>query len=188
MTKDEIYEHLAKVYLGKREGVQPMQAKRFNVWLLINVVITLIILASTMWGFTAFLTRRNELKNSIIYSLNNSPIRIGYDFSEPFPQSKTFSLALPSLDVSKYQKIKLAIRGLEGSGTIVKLVVANQKNEQANFFLQNIKHEWQNFSIPFKDLNITDWTNITRIGFVLEAWNVEGNQGTVLIDDISFSN
>jgi len=60
MTRDEIYDHLAKVYLGKRESVAPpVKPKKINRSLLvINIVITAVITISTVYGFTAFLTRR----------------------------------------------------------------------------------------------------------------------------------
>ena len=189
MTRDEIYEHLAKVYLGKRDNVQQNNKKRLNAWFVINAVITVIILASTFYGFTAFLTRRGELKNSIIYSLNNNPIRISYNLNDPYPQSEAFTLMVPHMDVSKYHQLNLAIRGMaEDSLGAVKIVVTNERNEKAAYFLQNIRSSWQKFNIPFTELNITDWTNITNVAIILESWNVSSKKGTVLIDDISFSN
>ena len=189
MTRDEIYEHLAKVYLGKRDNVQQNKKKRLNAWFMINAVITIIILATTFYGFTAFLTRRGELKNSIMYSLNNNPIRISYNLNDPYPQSEAFSLVVPHMDVSKYHQLNLAVRGMaEGSVGSIKLVVTNERNEKSAYFLQNIRSYWQKFNIPFAELNITDWTSITDVAFILEAWNVSSKTGTVLIDDISFSN
>ena len=37
MTRDEIYDHLAQVYLGKRKEAEPRKKKHFHAWLAINV-------------------------------------------------------------------------------------------------------------------------------------------------------
>ena len=192
MTRDEIYDHLAKVYLGKRENVSPKKnkPKPFNRSLLvINIVITAVITISTVYGFTAFLTRRAGLKSQVFYALNNDPIRISYDLNDPYPATKTFSITIPNKDVSKYKVLNVSIRGMDGAYPgIVKVVVANQKNEQAIYYIQNVDTTWQKASIPFVKLNLTDWTTITEVSFVLEAWNVDFRRGTLLIDGVSFSN
>lgn len=192
MTRDEIYDHLAKVYLGKRENIAPKKSrpKAFNRSLLvINIVITAVITISTVYGFTAFLTRRADLKSQVFYSLNNNPIRIAYDLNDPYPATKTFSITIPNKDASKYRALNVSLRGMDGAYPgIVKVVVGNQKNEQAIYYIQNVGENWQRASIPFEKLNLTDWTTITNVSFVLEAWNVDFRRGTLLIDGVSFSN
>ena len=191
MTRDEIYEHLAKVYLGKRESVADKKKKnRVNrSWLVINITITAVILISTVYGFTAFLTRRAGLKTSVYYELNNNLVKVQYDLDDPYPSTKTFAITIPDKDASKYSKLNLSIRGMNGAYPgVVKLVVSNLKNERATYYIKNVGAEWQKVSIPFENLNLTDWTSVREVAFVLEAWNVDFRQGSVLLDDISFSN
>ena len=192
MTRDEIYDHLAKVYLGKRENVLPLKATRKPVnrpLLVINIVITAVIILSTVYGFTAFLTRRGDLKSQVFYALNNNPIRIAYDLDDPYPATKTFSITIPNKDVSKYKVLNVSLRGMDDAYPgIVKIVVGNQKNEQAIYYIQNVGSAWKKASIPFEKLNLTDWTTITDVSFVLEAWNVDFRRGTLLVDGVSFSN
>lgn len=192
MTRDEIYDHLAKVYLGKRESVSPPKhdPKPVNHSLLvINIVITAVITISTVYGFTAFLTRRAGLKSQIFYALNNEPIRIAYDLNSPYPAAKTFAISIPNKDFSKYKVLNVSLRGMDSAYPgIVKVVVANQKNEQAIYYIQNVGPAWQKAAIPFEKLNLTDWTTITGVSFVLEAWNVDFRRGALLIDGVSFSN
>ena len=142
MTRDEIYDHLAKVYLGKRENVSPKKRKPKAInrsLLVINIVITAVITISTVYGFTAFLTRRDDLKSQVFYALNNNPIRIAYDLNDPYPATKTFSITIPNKDVSKYKVLNVSLRGMDGAYPgIVKVVVANQKNEQAIYYIQNV--------------------------------------------------
>lgn len=191
MNRDEIYDHLAKVYLGKKNSVQETKKKKINsAWLAMNIFITLLILASSFYGLTAFLNRQQlDFKNRIVYSLNNNPIRIAYDLGYPYPPVKTFSLDVPSKDISKFHKLNISIRGMEaGYPGVVKLTLSNQKNEKSTYFLQDIGLEWEHLSIPLDKMRLTDMTNVTELSFVLESWNVQNKKGIVLIDEISFSN
>ncbi len=191
MTRDEIYDHLAKVYLGKRESiVEKKKKKQLNQsWLIINGVITAAILISTVYGFTAFLTRRVTLNNEVFYSLTNNPIHIVYDLNDPFPSTKTFSITIPKKDASKYSHLNMTIRGMKQAYPgIVKMIVGNQRNEKATYYIQNVQGSWQKVSVALDKLNLTDWGTVTDVSFVLEAWNVDFKKGAVLIDDVSFSN
>ena len=66
MNRDEIYDHLAKVYLGKRESVVQKKTKPHlaNAWFVINGVIVVFILISVVYGLTAFLTQRKDVFKS----------------------------------------------------------------------------------------------------------------------------
>ena len=191
MNRDEIYDHLAQVYLGKKNSVQETKKKKLNAaWLMTNIMITLVILASSFYGLTAFLKRQEvDFKNKIVYSLNNNPIHIAYDLDYPYPPIKTFSLMIPSKDVSKFSKVNISIRGMDqGYPGVVKMVLSNQKNEKATYFIQDVGLGWQKVSIPLSKFNLTDFTSITDLSFVLESWNVRSKKGTVLLDEVSFSN
>ena len=191
MTRDEIYDHLAKVYLGKRQNaVEKKKKKALNTsWLIINIVITAVILVSTVYGFTAFLTHRVTLKNEVFYSLNNNPIRISYDLNDPFPSTKSFSISIPQKDASKYSHLNLSIRGQNGAYPgVVKMMIGNLRNEKAIYYIQNVQGAWQKINVPLGKLNLTDWSTVTDVSFIIEAWNVDSKKGAVLIDDISFSN
>jgi len=190
MNRDEIYDHLAQVYLGKRSKAEEQKKKQFHAWLTINIVITVIILASAFYGLTAFLNQKvSSFEKSILFFLHNGPSRMEYDFEDPFPPTKSFSLSIPQMDVTKYSKINFAIRAKEeGSPGIVKIILKNQKDETAYRYIQGIDLKWKEYSIPFEEFKqITDWTNLTEVTFILESWNVDQKKGMILIGDVSFS-
>lgn len=191
MTKDEIYERLAQVYLGKRENVvENKKRKQVNLWLLTNIAITIFVLVSVFYGLTAFLSGKSSYTHhNIIFALNNSPIRLKYDFHEPFPQVHDFSISIPRLNMAKYNHLTFSIRGLEdGPVGILKVVVANKKKESSAYLVQDVDAKWQKITIPFKAFDkITDWSNVTSVSFVIEAWNADKKNGMLLIDDICFS-
>ncbi len=191
MTRDEIYDHLAQVYLGKRDRLDEKKRKPFNAWLVINIVITLMILMSTFYGLTAFLTRRGDYsRNSIIFALTNGPVRVNYNLNEPFPQVKTFSFLIPGMNIAKYSHLSFSIRGLEeGSPGVVKVIMKNKRNETAFYYIKEVGLNWQEVDIPFKEFDtITDWTSVSEVSFVLEAWNARKKKGAILIEDVCFAN
>ena len=54
MTRDEIYDHLARVYLGKRQEADLQGKRRWNAWLLNNILITVIIFAGAFYGLAIY--------------------------------------------------------------------------------------------------------------------------------------
>ena len=54
--------------------------------------------------------------------------------------------------------------------------------------LSLVRLKWQELTIPFEEFTqITDWTNVTDVEFVFEAWNAEKKKGVVLIENVGFS-
>ncbi len=191
MTRDEIYDHLAQVYLGKRKkGEDKKTENRFNAWLLINILITVIIFASAFYGLTAFFTHNNSLlKDNVIYSLHRGVVTMDYRFDEGYPPVKSFALSIPGIDTSSYSNLEFSIRAREeGTPGIVKVVIKNIRNEESAFYVQGVDYKWQEIVIPFTEFQkITDWSQVTDVSFVLEAWNVDKRKGLILIDNIGFS-
>lgn len=194
MTKDEIYEHLAQVYLGKKQNAKDKRKKKNkfhpDAELLLKVLIAVVVLASVFYGFTAFLSKKNGYpRSSVLYALSNSPIRITYDLREPYPQVSSFSIPIPKINASKYHRLSFSIRGMDASAPgMVKVVLKNKKNEISFYIIKGVGEKWQKFSIPFSEFGkITDWYNLTDVSFVFEAWNTEHKRGEVLIDDVCFA-
>ena len=190
MTRDDIYDHLAQVYLGKRNKIEEKKKKEFNAWLLINIFITIIIFISAFYGLTAFFTRQGTfLKNNIIFSLHNGPVRIEYNFQKSLLPVQSLDLSLLEVDVTKYNKIHFSIRAKEeGSPGVIKVVLKNKREEKGVFYAKGISLGWKEFEIPFEEFKeITDWSSLKNLSFEVESWNADKSKGIVLINDIYFS-
>ena len=189
MTRDEIYEHLAGVYLGKQKRIHRRKKKQFEPQLISRTIIALIIF-SCILGSSAFLIGRNDFTpSSVIYSLNHRPLRIPYDLREPYPSIYAFSVPVPRMNASKYSHVSFAVRALDSSAPgRIKVVIKNGKKESSFYFLKGVSGHWQKINIPLKEFKeISDWSNVMDVSFVFEAWNVEKPKGVVLIDDLCFS-
>lgn len=190
MTRDDIYDHLAQVYIGKRKADDVKKKRQFNVWLFINIGITFIIFASAFYGMTAFLTQQGDgLQSQVFYSLHTGPVRMEYNFKHPYPPVQSFALSLDEVDVNKYAKLEFTIRAKEeGSPDILKIVFTNARNEESYQYVQGIDGKWKDVSITFDDFReITDWTTVKDVSFVLESWNVNKPKGIILIDEVRLS-
>ncbi len=192
ITQEEIYDHLAKVYLDKKQKQNtppPPPKKKFPFQKTIQVFGLLSLLAIVFYGFSAFLSKKVTTAQSVIFALNHNPIRIKYNLNPPFPAIEIFSMNVPLIDASKYRYINFMVRGLEeGYPGVIKVTVRNKRNEVSSYLIQDIKLKWKKVSIPVAEFKeISDWSNLQDISFVLEAWNAEKKKGIVLIDDISFS-
>jgi hypothetical protein len=192
MNRDEIYDHLARVYLDKREVVEKKQPKRERPlpWLVINIVITGVILSSIVWGFTAFFAQRDDLlKSRVMFTLNNSPITLVYNVGGKYPQVKELTIAVPEVDATKYRQLNLSVKGsASGNPGMLKVVLTNARQEKASYYLRGIKSRWQDYSISFDQMDLADWRTVRDISFVVEAWNAGRATGAIYIDNISFSN
>lgn len=190
MTRDEIYDHLAQVYLGKTKAVdEKKKKKQANVWLVVNLATTVVIFLSAFYGLTAFLSHRtDDVQNSVIYSLHRGPVRLSFDFKDEYPPVKTLLLSLPEMDASKYKFVSFSIRSKEeGSPKILKVEVKNFRNEKSFIYIRGIDGDWENYKISLADFKeISDWSSVTQISFVLEEWNVDQKSGLILIDELSF--
>ncbi|MDP8266466.1 MAG: hypothetical protein P9M07_05910 [Candidatus Aceula meridiana] len=189
-SKEEIYEHLAQVYLGKRTPEKKIVEKRITSKAVGRIVLAFLSVGVIFYSLTAFLSHRKELlKSNVIFALNNSPIRIKYNLNSPYPQVKNFSFSIPKMNVAKYKTLNFSIRGLEeGYPGVVKVVLKNKRNEVSFTHVDGVQLKWKKFSVPLNDFrNITDWMSVTEVSFVLEAWNVVKEKGIILIDDVCFS-
>lgn len=190
MTRDEIYDHLAQVYLGKRKKADSKKKRALNAWLVINALITVIIFSSAFYGLTAFFTRKDLLSPSnIVFFLHSGLVSLDYNFDGDFPPSKSFSLAVPLMDAAKYRNLRFSVRAKDGGnpGT-VKVVIQSRRNEISAYYIQGIDGDWQDYSIPLGQFKrISDWADLKDISFVLESWNMENKKGVLLIEDICFS-
>lgn len=190
MTRDEIYDHLAQVYLGKRKKVDEKKRIDFNAWLLINILITAIIFSSAFYGLTAFLKQRSSyFESKIIYALHHGRIFFEYDFKNDIAPEKRFSLSVPQIDASQYSWLQFSLRAKEeGNPGIVKVVIQTHKNEMSSYYVQGISYAWKEYAIPLDEFKqISNWSDVKDISFVLESWNTNSEKGIILIDDVRFT-
>jgi len=186
MTREEIYEHLAQVYLGKKTK----KKKKYNF---MKVILFANLIAITLLPSFYFISAKNtkdiqKQEQSLTLALNYYPLRVVYNFKDNAPQVENFSLHLQNVNVENYDSLVFYVRGRSRlSPRILKVSLENKKKEKSVYYLDTLEAKWQKITIPLKEFKeISDWTNINKLSFIIEAWNTDETKGSVLIDDVHF--
>lgn len=190
MTKDEIYEHLANVYLGKKKKKKKRKNLKFYTLLFVNIVTVPLIIALIVGAvYSRGIRGKIKANNSVSLALNYYPLRINYDFNNNKPQVQDFAFNLPEIDISKYAELVFSLKGAKQSfPRILKISLENKRKEKAAYYLSGITANWNKVTIPLSDFKeLTDLSSLTKISFVVESWNQNNKMGSFLIDDLGFS-
>ncbi len=191
MTKEEIYDHLAKVYLGKKKKKkQSIVFDKVHVLLFVNILVIIIFLGCFLF-YSIDQARHGEVKeitSSIKLALNHYPLRLKYDFIELGPQVENFSMVIGGKDFREYNFLGLSVKGTSRAyPRLFKITIENTKREKADYYIDDVDTTWKEVIIPLGEFKkITDWSSIEKISFVFEAWNLDNTKGMVLLDDICF--
>ena len=190
MTKEEIYEHLAKVYLGKKRKKKKKKSPLMKALFFGNALLLILLLSFALTKSLPTTKRKIRVKENLLsLALGNYPLRLSYRFDKDTPQVQNFSMHLPNIDLVDYDFLIFSIRGFEDSiPNILKIGLENKKKERAYIHFKEITQEWKKVEIPLKEFKeITDWSDVIKLSFVFEAWNLNKQKYKVLIDDVSFS-
>lgn len=186
MTREEIYEHLAKVYLGKKK-TNKKNNKLIKILLFVNLIAVVLLPSFYVIKNNDTNSLINKQEQSFTLALNYYPLRLIYNFQEDSPQVENLSLFFPNLNIEQYDSLVFSIRGPGTAPRILKISLENQKKEISTYYLDGIDYRWKKITIPLSEFNkITDWSNLTKLSFIIEAWNTDEPRGSVLIDEICF--
>ena len=189
MTKEEIFDHLADVYLGKKKK----KRKAFNateILLFVNIIVIAVCVvyfaASSFYRFKERKPKNSD--TSLALALNYYPLHLTYNFSPQKPQVENFSMHLGAKALDAYNYLGFSIKGSpKGYPRIIKVGIENAKREKSYFYYNGIEPSWKEVVIPLSEFKeITDWSRVEKVSFVLEAWNVDMGKGMVVVDDVCF--
>lgn len=120
-------------------------------------------------------------------------LKIDYDVAAATPAFNGLWMELNKLDITPYDEMSMLIKGDEGRGftTQFKLELKNAKGERAIYTVKGITNKWQQIVIPMEKMkmidSISDWSKMTELVFVFDDLNVSYKEGTLYIDEITFS-
>ena len=187
MDKKAIYEHLAKIYLDassskqKKDNLHPKLFKYLFLSLCAICVVVLAVFLSAQIN-----SRRGQLKSEIALVLTPDVVKINFHFDPA--RREIYSVALNKLDLSRYRSLSFQVKKANYQDNIaLRVEFASAYKEKAVVYLKDIPHKWQDYKIKFSDFSgISDWSNMSGLGFVVEEWNVREKKGVVYIDNVRF--
>lgn len=193
MNKKDIYEHLAKIYLDasskktkKRNLTAFFKKPVFVSALIIFVVgISALIYFARNYFAASGPGHLKPPKFEVALVLNPEIVKINFDF-EP-AKEEIYSITLNNLNMARFDTLGFSIRKADYENQVtVRLELANVFNERSEISFSDVpSYKWKDCRISLSDFkNITDWSEMSRISFIVERRNSDKKKGIVYIDNV----
>lgn len=183
MDKKDIYEHLAKIYLDASSKKKKKNQENLG-WRILFFISLAVILSLIVPSFIN--TRQNKFSKSCRVALVLHPDIAKINFNFDPAKKEIFSIDLKQLNLSRYKSLQFSIKKDNYKDNLcLKVEFTNKFKEKSSVYLRSISNKWQEFKIAFSDFkNITNWSNMSELSFIIEEWNVKDKKDIVYVDDI----
>jgi len=188
MVKKDIYEHLADIYLDASSNKKIKKAKKyprkFKSLFFISSAVILLLAASL---FTSLKGKNTFLNSEIALVVSPEVVKINFHFDPA--RKETYSLDLNKLDLRRFKTLSFSAKRSDFKDNIaLRIEFTNAFKEKSEVYLKDIPHRWQDYKISFSEFkNISSWSNMAGLAFILEEWNVKEKRGVVYLDNVRFS-
>jgi len=187
MEKNEIYDHLAQIYLDtplKRK--RPMPRIYTNIFKrLFFISLAGIIILSIILFYALHSHRIATTQTTLGFSSGITKI----DFNLDSAKTQSFIVNLNNLDVAKFKNLSFSLRKQNSKDTVsIRVELTNAFKEKSEVYINNIPSSWKDYKIKLSDFNkISDWSQMESLSFIIEEWNTRENSGSIYIDNITLS-
>jgi len=183
----EIYEHLANVYLGSfRKKNKNQTYSKLSLNNLVKLGIAVVVGVVIVLVAVVYSREKPALKGQQVLILEDATTMIDYDFDKA--SKKLASFDLKDMNLLGFKTLDFRIRKSNYKDNLhLSVEFISDFAERSQVYVKQIPTKWQSFKIDldeFKD--ITDWSRMRQLLFVLEQWNVQAKKGTIYIDNICF--
>ncbi|PIP21310.1 MAG: hypothetical protein COX40_00090 [Candidatus Omnitrophica bacterium CG23_combo_of_CG06-09_8_20_14_all_40_11] len=186
MSKKDIYEHLADIYWdasSKKRKKAEKYPKKFKSLFFISIAATLFLATALL----IILKEKNTFLNSEI-ALVVSPEVVKINFHFDPARKESYSLDLNKLNLKRFNTLAFSAKRANFKDNIaLRIEFTNAFKEKSEVYLKDIPHRWHDYKISFPEFkNISDWSNMTGLAFIIEEWNVKEKKGIVYLDNVRF--
>jgi len=182
----DVYEYLANVYLGssrnKKKNHTPLKPLYKNLVKLGITVVGCLIIVLTMSVFG----EKPISKSQHALILEDNITKLDYNFDQSDKELAMFDLK--DMNLLDFKTLDFRARKSNYKDNLhLSVEFISEFAERSQIYVQQIPTKWQDFKINLSDFNnITDWSRMRQLLFVLEEWNAQEKKGTVYIDNICF--
>ena len=185
MEKKDIYEHLAKIYLdasAKRKNKVKERTKLFR-----NLFVTSVVFIFVMGVLLVsnYLQNRGPLSQTALV-LQPDAVKLNFHFDPA--KKELYSISLNKLNLKTYKTLAFSAKKHNYKDNIaMRIEFFNTFKEKSEFYLKNLPLKWEEFKIDLaKFKTLSNWSEMLKLDFVMEEWNVKGKKGVVYLDNIRF--
>lgn len=186
MVKKDIYEHLANIYLdasSKKRKKSKKYLKAFKPLFFLNLALIFFLAASSLF----LLKKKNTFLNSeVALLLSSEAVKINFHFDPA--RKESYSIGLNKLDLRRFKALGFSVKKADyGDKINLRIEFGNTFKEKSEIYIQDMPHKWQDYKINFSEFkNISDWSNMQDLSFIIEEWNAKEKRGIVYIDNVRF--
>ncbi len=187
MESKRVYDYLAQIYFGRHQEKE----RRYTLKLLLGANIVLFSAVLALLAIS-LMHSPHPLKPAQSPSLEinfSKPVEFEYDFSQPGVERAVFNITLPHIDLRGFNALKMAVKtaGPQPQDLPLGIEIENIYSEKDDFYISGINNHWKEYIIPLKNFKkIADFSQVKKISFKIERWNVSKNKGSFYIDKIEF--
>jgi len=184
MDKKDIYEHLAKIYLDASQKKKKKSKSYLKYKNIIFVALAVFIVSLAYLVSNYFLRNAKPANSEIALILTPDAVKINFHFDPA--KKEIYSLNLNKLNASRYKTLGFSVKNVDYQDNVtLRIEFSNIFKEKSEVYIKDITHRWQNYLIALADFkNISDWSEMTNLSFIVEEWNVRGKKGIVYLDNI----
>jgi len=191
MDKKAVYEHLAKIYLDASS--KSSKKKKRTSFKLDFVKPSLLITIAVIFGvstlaFNLSTRKHNPLNSETALYLQDGPAKINFNFNPA--KKEIYTLTLNRLNIARFKALAFSVKKSDYHDNInLKIEFTNAFREKSFLYLRNIPYRWGEYKINLSDFkNISDWSIITELAFIVEEWNALDKNGIILVDNVRLLN
>lgn len=184
MEKKDIYEHLAKIYLDN-SAVKKKKQKSNSFKYRALIITVVVIISGVLAVIIPFLVSRKKISiPEMAQVLTHETVKVNFNFD---PAKKDiYYLDLNKANLASYKALAFSIKKSNYSDNIsLRVEFSNIYKEKSELYAKDIPSKWQECVFKLSDFkNITDWTEMARLSFIIEEWNSQDKKGAIYLDNI----
>lgn len=187
--KKEISDKIAQAFFDNKAR----KKKKDNT----PLIFTCVVLGVVFFGFLIIrsLNVGDRNKNiqpsgSVIFEKPDGPYTLSFDFSNGLPKKVSLNIDIKDLNLEGYVLLKFKVK-LKNSSlkkeNCLKVGFVTSRHEVSYIYIKNITDAWKEIELKFSDFsNIYDWSQLEKLTFTLEEWNLGLKKGELLVDEVEF--
>lgn len=184
MDKKDIYEHLASIYLDasstkKKNKTEPVNYFRNGVFIGIAVFLSM-----GYFIFVNVIKSKSPVSTQIALVLHSDEVKINFHFDPA--KKEVFMINLNKLNLTRYKSLAFSVRKTDYMDRMyLRVEFTSAFNEVSAIYVKDISHKWKDYKMEFSDFKeITDWSEMKGVSFIVEEWNAGEKKDIVYIDNI----
>ncbi len=184
MEKQDIYEHLAKIYLDASSSKKKKQTAPPH--LVRNLFVMSVVMIAGLSGALALnLGKPRATPHGSEMALVLAPDVIKINFNFDPAKKETYTLDLKNLDMSDFRTILFSANKRTNDHLALRLEFVNAYKEKAEVYFKDITAQWKEYRADLSEFkSISDWSSMKQVVFSIEEWNTREKSGVVYIEDM----